>query len=253
MQSCLTSTSNIFSYLCFSAHIRLQCNEESDILHGIFLDVNFWELIKTSGPVPLTVMGVLLMFSLNSITIIFAKAATLRKARNGNARFLRAFRKATRLDAVAAATEQFKTAPLATVFDFGYSEAARQVAARGKISNIAAIERSLQLGMSEEISRLERSMNWLATTATVTPFVGLFGTVLGIIDAFQALNASGSSSMRAVGPGIAVALNTTALGLLAAIPAAIFYNMFGHGIKEIGARMEEFALEFLNLTERNSE
>lgn len=193
------------------------------------------------------------MFSLNSITIIFAKAATLRKARNGNARFLRAFRKATRLDAVAAATEQFKTAPLATVFDFGYSEAARQVTVRGKITNITAIERTLQLGMSEEISRLERSMNWLATTATVTPFVGLFGTVLGIIDAFQAMNASGSSSMRAVGPGIALALNTTALGLLAAIPAAIFYNVFGHGIKEIGARMEEFALEFLNLTERNSE
>jgi biopolymer transport protein TolQ len=222
-------------------------------VRDLFLDVNFWELIKQSGPVPLTVMGVLLMFSLNSVTIIFAKAAALRRARNGNARFLRAFRKATRLDAVAAATEQFKSAPLATVFDFGYSEAARQVAAKGKITNIAAIERTLQLGMSEEISRLERSMNWLATTATVTPFVGLFGTVLGIIDAFQQLSSSGSSSLRAVGPGIAIALNTTALGLLAAIPAAIFYNLFGNGIKEIGARMEEFALEFLNLTERNSE
>jgi biopolymer transport protein TolQ len=219
----------------------------------LFLDVNFWELIKNSGSVALTVMGVLLMFSINSVTIIFAKWAALRKARNGNARFLRAFRKATRLDAVAAATEQFKNAPLATVFDFGYSEAARQVNAKGKVANIAAIERTLQLGISEEISRLERSMNWLATTATVTPFVGLFGTVLGIIDAFQQLSLSGSTSMRAVGPGIAVALNTTALGLLAAIPAAIFYNLFGHGIKEIGARMEEFALEFLNLAERNSE
>lgn len=222
-------------------------------MRELFLDVNFWELIKNSGPVPLTVMGVLLMFSINSVTIIFAKWAALRKARNGNARFLRAFRKATRLDAVAAATEQFKNAPLATVFDFGYSEAARQVNAKGRVTNIAAIERTLQLGISEEISRLERSMNWLATTATVTPFVGLFGTVLGIIDAFQQLSLSGSTSMRAVGPGIAVALNTTALGLLAAIPAAIFYNLFGHGIKEIGARMEEFALEFLNLAERNSE
>ena len=221
-------------------------------LRGL-LQIDVWQLVKGSGTVSLTVMGVLLMFSLNSITIIFAKFGMLRRARNGNARFLRAFRKATRLDAVAAATEQFRSAPLATVFDFGYSEVARQLQARGKITNIPALERTLQLGMSEEMSRLERSMNWLATTATVTPFIGLFGTVLGIIDAFLQLGLSNATSMRAVGPGIATALGTTALGLLAAIPAAIFYNVFGHGIKEIGARMEDFSLEFLNLTERNSE
>ncbi len=155
----------------------------SEPLRGL-LEIDVWQLVKGSGTVSLTVMGVLLMFSLNSITIIFAKFATLRRARNGNARFLRTFRKATRLDAVAAATEQFRSAPLATVFDFGYSEVARQLQARGKITNIPALERTLQLGMSEEMSRLERSMNWLATTATVTPFIGLFGTVLGIIDAF---------------------------------------------------------------------
>jgi biopolymer transport protein TolQ len=222
-------------------------------LTGLLLDVNFLELVKGSGIIPLAVMGVLIMFSLNSITIIFAKFVALRRARNGNARFLRTFRKATRLDAVAAATEQLRSAPLATVFDFGYSEVARQLSARGKIANIASLERTLQLGMSEEISRLERHMNWLATTATVTPFIGLFGTVWGIIDAFQQLSLSGATSMRVVGPGIAVALFSTAMGLAAAIPAAIFYNVFGHGIKEIGARMEDFSLEFLNLTERNSE
>jgi len=223
------------------------------LLHGLLLDVNFWELAKSSGVVPLTVMGVLVMFSLNSLTIIFAKLAALRRARNGNLRFLRAFRKATRLDAVAAAIEQFRAAPLATVFDFGYSEVARQMTERGRINNVVALERTLQLGMSEEISRLERNMNWLATTATVSPFIGLFGTVWGIIDAFQQLGLSGATSMRVVGPGIAVALETTALGLLAAIPAAIFYNLLGHRIKEIGARMEDFSLEFLNLTERNIE
>ena len=222
-------------------------------LHGLLLEIDIWQLVKGSGTVSLTVMGVLLMFSLNSVTIIFAKFATLRRARNGNARFLRAFRKATRLDAVAAASEQYRSAPLATVFDFGYSEVARQLSARGKITNISALERTLQLGMSEEMSRLERSMSWLATTATVTPFIGLFGTVLGIIDAFLQLGLSNATSMRAVGPGIAAALGTTALGLLAAIPAAIFYNVFGNGVKEIGARMEDFSLEFLNLTERNSE
>lgn len=223
------------------------------LLHGPLLDVNVLELVKSSGAVALTVMGVLLMASLNSLTIIFAKAAALRRARNGNLRFLRAFRKATRLDAVAAAIEQFRGAPLATVFDFGYSEVARQMAERGKISNVVALERTLQLGMSEEISGLERNMSWLATTATVSPFIGLFGTVWGIIDAFQQLGLSGATSMRAVGPGIAAALESTALGLLAAIPAAIFYNIYGHRIKEIGARMEDFSLEFLNLTERNIE
>jgi biopolymer transport protein TolQ len=221
--------------------------------NGVLLDVNFWELVKGSEPVAQAVMGFLMMFSLISWTIIFSKIATFRRARNGNLQFLRTFRKATRLDAVAAATEQFRNAPLVTVFDFGYSEVARQMAARSNITNMVALERTLQLGMSEEITRLERSMNWLATTATVSPFIGLFGTVWGIINAFQALSLTGSTSMRTVAPGIATALVTTALGLLAAIPAAVFYNYFGHQIKEIGTRMEDFSLEFLNMTERNME
>jgi biopolymer transport protein TolQ len=123
------------------------------------------------------------------------------------------------------------------------------VRSRGTLINRAALERSLQLGISEEMARLERNMNWLATIATITPFIGLFGTVWGIIDAFNALGAAGSASLRAVAPGIADALFATALGLTAAIPAAIFYNYFGHVLRELGARMEDFTLEFLNLTE----
>jgi biopolymer transport protein TolQ len=106
------------------------------------------------------------------------------------------------------------------------------------------------LGVSEELAKLERNMSWLATTASVTPFVGLLGTVLGIIRAFLALSAQGSTSLRTVGPGIAQALVATAVGLFAAIPAAIAYNYFGHSIREIGTRMDDFALEFLNLAER---
>jgi biopolymer transport protein TolQ len=215
--------------------------------------VNFWELVKSSEPVTLAAMGLLLMFSLISWTIIFSKLVQFRRAKSSNLQFLRAFRKATRLDAVAAASEQFRAAPLVTVFDFGYSEVSRQLAGRSKMTNMLALERTLQLGMSEEVTKLERSMNWLATTATVSPFIGLFGTVWGIINAFQALSLTGSTSMRSVGPGIAEALVTTALGLAAAIPAAVFYNHFGHVIKEMGARMEDFSLEFLNLTERNFE
>jgi biopolymer transport protein TolQ len=96
-------------------------------------------------------------------------------------------------------------------------------------------------------------MNWLATTATVSPFIGLFGTVWGIIEAFQAIGLAGATSMRAVAPGIANALVATALGLAAAIPAAVFYNHFGNVLKEMGARMEDFSLEFLNVAERGLE
>ena len=220
---------------------------------GFLADVNLVELVEGSGPFPLAILGVLIAFSLMSWTVFFTKLGTFRAARNANARFLRAFRKSTRLDAVHAAVEQFRGAPLVTVFDFGYSEVARQMSARGKITNVNALERTLQLGMSEELTRLERSMNWLATTATVTPFVGLLGTVWGIIDAFQSIALQGSTSMRSVAPGIAAALITTGFGLFTAIPAAIFYNFFTHQIKEMGTRMEDFALEFLNLSERNIE
>jgi len=220
---------------------------------ALWLQVNLWDLARTSNIIPNVIMGILAIFSLISWTIIFSKWMMLRGAQKSNRLFLRAFRKATRLDAVAAASEQYRASPLVGVFDFGYSEVCRQVAARSKITNQTALERTLQLGISEEVSRLERNMNWLATIGSVSPFIGLFGTVLGIIDAFNGLGLSGSTSLRAVGPGIASALIATAFGLFAAIPAYIFYNVFSNRIREIGARMEDFSLEFLNLTERNLE
>src|SRR5437868_459291 len=198
-------------------------------------------------------MVILLVFSLLSWAVAFSKWAIFRSARSANQAFLRAFRKAGSLDAIAVASEQFRTSPLVGVFDFGYSEVQRQMKSRGSVTNPMALERVLQLGMSEELTRLERNMPLLATTATVTPFIGLFGTVWGIIDAFQQLGTAGAASLRAVAPGISEALITTALGLAAAIPAAVFYNVFGSRIKEFGARMEDFLLEFLNLTERSLE
>jgi biopolymer transport protein TolQ len=155
------------------------------------------------------------------------------------------------MEAVVVASEQFRPAPLVAVFDFGYEEVERQVKARGSIVNRTAIDRSLQLGVSEELAKLERNMSWLATTASVTPFIGLLGTVLGIIRAFLDLSQMGSTSLKAVGPGIAEALIATAVGLFAAIPAAIAYNHFGHSIRELVARMDDFSLEFLNLAERS--
>jgi biopolymer transport protein TolQ len=208
-------------------------------------------MVGRATPLSFAILVILLIFSTFSWTIIFAKWGAFRGARRANTRFLRAFRKANGLDAVMVASEQFRPAPLVALFDFGYEEVTRQVKARGTVNNTVALERTLQLGTSEELTKLERNMGWLATTASVSPFIGLLGTVLGIIRSFEQLSgAQASSSLRAVGPGISEALVATAVGLFAAIPAAVAYNYFGHVIKEMGARMDDFTLEFLNLTER---
>jgi biopolymer transport protein TolQ len=207
-------------------------------------------MVGRATPLSFAVLVILLIFSIFSWTIIFAKWGAFRGARRANTRFLRAFRKANGLDAVMVASEQFRPAPLVALFDFGYEEVTRQVKSRGTVNNTVALERTLQLGTSEELTKLERNMGWLATTASVSPFIGLLGTVLGIIRSFEQLGSQGSSSLRAVGPGISEALIATAVGLFAAIPAAVAYNYFGHVIKEMGARMDDFTLEFLNLTER---
>lgn len=217
----------------------------------LLLQVSIWDLISRAKPVPMAAMVILLIFSILSWAIVFSKWNVFRKARLANRRFLRAFRKATGLEAVALAVEQYRISPLVTLFEFGYEEIERQVSARGTLMNKLALERSLQLAIGEEVAKLEHNMNWLATTASVCPFIGLFGTVWGIIDAFSALGLAGSATLRAVAPGISEALVATALGLGAAIPAAIFYNYFGHVIREMGARMEDFTLEFMNFAERS--
>ena len=160
-----------------------------------FFQLSLLDLVVTASPVSKAVLALLLVGSVGSWVIIFAKWSQFKSAVAANSAFLRAFRKSPNLDAVAAAGEQFRAAPLTTVFDFGYQEATRQVKLRGEIINKVALERSLSLGISEEITLLERRMSWLATTATVSPFVGLFGTVLGIIDAFQGLGSAGSASL----------------------------------------------------------
>jgi biopolymer transport protein TolQ len=208
-------------------------------------------MISHSKPLPMAVMVALLIISILSWTVIFSKWKAFRVARANNLGFLRAFRKAEMLESVAQAIESFPISPLVSVFEFGFEEVDRQVKTRGRLLNKLALERALQLGVSEQMARLERHLNWLATAATVSPFIGLLGTVWGIIDAFSALGMAGSASLRAVAPGISEALIATALGLLAAIPAAIAYNYFTHLLREMVARMDDFSLEFLNLAERN--
>ena len=224
---------------------------QSPLAALFLLQTTIWDLISQGSALTYVILGILLLASVYSWTVIFSKLSTFGAARKTDQRFLRAFRKATGLDAVMVASEQFRPSPLVAVFDHGYEEVSRQVKSKGGLGNREAISRSLQLGTNEQLGRLERNLNWLATTASVSPFIGLLGTVIGIIRAFENLGAAGSTSLRAVGPGIAEALIATAVGLFAAIPAAIFYNHFGHRLKEMGARMDDFSLEFLNLIERS--
>jgi biopolymer transport protein TolQ len=221
--------------------------------YALWIQVSILDLVRSGNPVTMVVLAILLVFSVLSWAIIYAKWNMFRKARTANTLFLKVFRKSNGLEIVATATQHVPQAPLVAVFQFGFEEVERQVKSRGTLNNKLSLERTLQLGISEELAKLERNMNWLATTASVSPFIGLFGTVLGIIDSFHALGLAGSASLRAVAPGMSEALVATAMGLAAAIPAAIFYNHFGSVIREIGARMEDFSLEFMNMAERNFE
>jgi len=209
------------------------------------------DLVNETGPVARAVLLVLLLFSLISWAIILSKWALLRRARVQSGRFLRAFRKAQRLQDVSAVAEQFRPSPLVAVFAGGYEELQRQGGnPTGNIANPVAIQRAMQIANSEALTRFERNLPWLAITAAVTPFIGLFGTVWGIMVAFHGLGTSGAATLRAVAPGISEALITTAGGLAAAIPAVIAYNLIGSSIRGFAARGDDFALEMLNTLER---
>ncbi len=209
------------------------------------------DLVGETGPVAKTVLLLLLLFSVVSWAIILSKWSLLRRARVQSGRFLRAFRKAQRLQDVSAVSEQFRPSPLVAVFEGGFQEYRRQGGnPGGVVSNLVAVQRAMQIAASEELTRFERNLPWLAITGAVTPFIGLFGTVWGIIDAFHGLGTAGAATLRAVAPGISEALITTAAGLAAAIPAVIAYNLIGSSIREFAARGDDFALEMLNAIER---
>jgi biopolymer transport protein TolQ len=236
--------------------LRLQVGSNSSSLGMMkiplfcsFIGGEIANLVTQSGLVAQVVLLILLLFSVFSWAIILSKWASLRRARTQSGRFLRAFRKAQRLQDVMAVSEQFKPSPLVQVFEHGFEEFRRQ---GGILRSLAAVQRATQIASSEELTRLERRLPWLATTGAVAPFIGLFGTVWGIIDAFHGLGAAQAATLRAVAPGISEALITTAAGLFAAIPAVIAYNQFTSQMREFGARMDDFSLELLNVVERGS-
>jgi len=210
------------------------------------------DLVGETGAVAKVVLLILLCFSVLSWAIILSKWSLLRRARVQSGRFVRAFRKAQRLQDVAMVAEQFKPSPLVGIFTGGFTEYRRQGGnPTGIVTNLTSIQRAMQIAASEELTRFERNVSWLAITGAVTPFVGLFGTVWGIIDAFHGLGTAGAATLRAVAPGISEALITTAAGLAAAIPAVIAYNLIGGSIREFAARGDDFSLEMLNAVERS--
>src|SRR5437879_1543500 len=182
------------------------------------------DLVNETGLVAKAVLLILLAFSLISWAIILAKWGMLRRARVQSGRFVRAFRKAQRMQDIAAVADQFRPSPLVGVFEGGYEEYKRQIASNAGRLRVDGVRRGMQIGASEEITRLERNVPWLAITAAVTPFIGLFGTVWGIIDAFHGLGTAGAATLRAVAPGISEARITTAAGLPASIADVIAYN-----------------------------
>ncbi len=241
--------------------ILMQVNTGSTPFGGSFLN-----LVPRTSTFAIVILLVLLAFSLLSWTIIIRKWLTFRQAERHGQAFIEFFRKSSRLSEVSAACELYRRTPLSGLFTSAYQELNAQIQSlKGKEGadssnpghpvlrdrNIIGIQRALQRAATAELSVMEKSMSWLATTGSVTPFVGLLGTVAGIISAFEGLGLEKTASIQAVAPGIADALFTTAAGLFAAIPAVIAYNQFLTRIKNVAAEMDDFSAEFLNLVERS--
>ena len=221
----------------------------------VFFQGDIWQYVSSTGLVARLVLLILLFFSVLSWAIIFHKYRIFKRAARESGEFLHIFRQSKKLSEIRSSCAELTGSPLPEVFQAGYREIENQATtgenpSKPVIRSLESVRRSLQIGSTAELTRMERWMPWLATTAAAAPFIGLFGTVWGIMDAFHGLGTAGTASLRSVAPGISEALITTAAGLFAAIPALIAYNQFVQRLKEFGTMLDNFALEFLNMTER---
>lgn len=228
-------------------------------------DQTLWMIIMGAGWVVKAVMLILLLFSIVCWGIILTKAIVLSRARKDTQLFFDAFRESRKFSLLYAEAKQFTYSPLAHVFKAGYAELNRisRIQSSAQKSSADAsqepeyertgmdnVTRSLQQAVTAERTRLERGVNFLATTGSSAPFIGLFGTVWGIMESFRRIGVMKSASLAVVAPGIAEALVATAAGLLAAIPAVIFYNYFLGRINNIATEMDNFSSELINIIER---
>jgi biopolymer transport protein TolQ len=228
---------------------------------------NVLEIIRTSTLLNQGVLAILVLFSIVSWAIILFKSWEYRRVARQTKTFLEVFRKSSKFSEVNAVCPSLPESPLCGVFQAGYAELNAQfritgtgnpapanppaAAGRPILKSLDAVDRALIRAATAEVNKLEKRVTFLATAASVSPYIGLFGTVVGIMIAFQRIGATGSTNLAVVAPGISEALIATAMGLFAAIPAVLAYNHFTHRVKDFSATMDDFALEFLNIAERN--
>ena len=219
-------------------------------------------LILNADPVVWAVLAILLLFSAGSWAIVVFKRRQLSQAAKHTAQFLAVFRKSSRFSEVQSVCANLSGSPLVGLFLSGYAELNAQLrathdgkptetAARPTLRSLEAVDRALLRASTTEIAKLEHRVPFLATTASITPYIGLFGTVWGILRSFQGIAGARSASLGVVAPGIAEALVATAAGLFAAIPAVYFYNDITSRVKACANEMEDFSMEFLTIAERN--
>jgi biopolymer transport protein TolQ len=218
-------------------------------------DLSLLDAVLHASAVAKAVMVLLVIFSLTSWVVILRKSLQFTRCRSVSEVFRQAFKKASDWRDLRHQAETWAASPLLGLFVSGYGEVTYQLRAktdgRPVLKSMEAVERSLQRASVVEMGRMERSLGILATIASVSPFVGLFGTVWGIIEAFRGIGATGNANLATVAPGIAEALIATAIGLIAAIPALMAYNFFQGQLKLWQTELDDFALEFITLSERN--
>jgi biopolymer transport protein TolQ len=219
--------------------------------------------VARSTPVAKAVLLVLILFSIASWAVILYKLWTFSRAQRHSAAFLDVFRRSSKFSEVQAVCKTLAESPLVGIFQAGYAELNMQLrqggasppagsaAARPVLKSLQALDRALLRASGVELNKLESKLTLLATTASITPYIGLFGTVWGIMASFQGIGVTGSTNLAVVAPGIADALIATAAGLFAAIPAVYFYNHLANRVKVLASEMDDFSLEFLNISERN--
>lgn len=219
------------------------------------------DLMIGTGPVVQLVLVTLAGFSVGSWGIILYKLVQISRARRESDRFIAIFWESKNLAAIHTASVGLKSSPVAQVFRAGYQELLQLTRAKRSavgaetfstdLGGIENVTRAMKRQTNVELAKVEKGVPFLATTASTTPFIGLFGTVWGVMTAFMGLSTSHTSNIQAVAPGIAEALITTAFGIVVAVPAQVFYNHLATRVRELATEMENFTSEFLNIAERH--
>jgi biopolymer transport protein TolQ len=241
----------IISIMCLAAIVSVLIPQTASAAGS---NANIWSMVADSGPVVMAVLILLLIFSVLTWGIVMSKSRTFWEAKKQNAVFFQHFWHSNSLSAAFTQTKVLSGSPLASIFRLGYAELGKVMRlSEGGLppGSIENLRRALARGQAAEMMRLARLLTVLATCANTAPFIGLFGTVWGIMFAFQSIGDAGTANLATVAPHISEALVATATGLFAAIPAVVFYNHFNRRLEVMESAMESFIQDFLNLVERD--